>query len=147
MVTRTDPRPDWDSYFLEIAKTVATRADCTRRQVGTVIVDDQHRVVSVGYNGAAPGKPGCLTAGACPRGQISKDVIPSGTGGYDECIAIHSEANAIMYAGFQRTQGATLYCTDEPCVGCTKLIEGSGIARVVYSGSTIRSLLTSPAPH
>lgn len=69
-------RPGWDDYFLGIAEAVAARADCTRRQVGAVIVHD-HRIVATGYNGAAPGQPGCLSAGACPRGRhYARRVVP-----------------------------------------------------------------------
>jgi dCMP deaminase len=63
-----DVRPWWPEYFLGIAKAVAVRGDCTRRQVGCVI-EKGHRVVSTGYNGAPSGQPGCLSAGACPRGK------------------------------------------------------------------------------
>lgn len=58
-------RPDWDTYFLGVAQSISARADCRRRTVGAVIVSQDHRVLSTGYNGAPPGRPGCL-AGACP---------------------------------------------------------------------------------
>jgi dCMP deaminase len=123
-------RPAWDTYFLNIARTVATRADCTRRQVGAVIVKD-HRIVSTGYNGAPAGLPGCLTAGACPRGH--SDVVPGSS--YDtgpgSCIAVHAEQNAILYADYDRCKGAILYCTDVPCDGCARLIKAAGIGSVV----------------
>lgn len=61
-------RPNWDGYFLGVAEAVAVRADCTRRRIGAVIVDPDRRIVSTGYNGAPSGQPGCLSAGACPRG-------------------------------------------------------------------------------
>ena len=121
-------RPDWDSYFLALADTVSTRADCVRRKVGAVIVDPHHRILSTGYNGAPSGKPGCLTAGACPRG---RSVVPSYTD-YSNCIAVHAEANALLYVNGWHTRGATLYTTDMPCLSCQKLIEGAGIARVVW---------------
>lgn len=61
-------RPDWPEYFMDIARAVARRADCTRSQVGAVLVSPDHRIVSTGYNGAPSGEPGCLSAGACVRG-------------------------------------------------------------------------------
>lgn len=127
-------RPDWDTYFLDIARAVAARADCTRRLVGAVIVDQQHRIVATGYNGAPAGAPGCLTAGACPRGQQGFDAVPPGSSydtGPSSCIAVHAEANALLYADGHRTRGATLYVTSEPCDGCARLIAGAGITRVV----------------
>jgi dCMP deaminase len=125
-VSGTTERPDWDEYFLRICEVVAQRADCTRRQVGAVIVRN-HRIVSTGYNGAPAGQPGCLTDGACPRGRGESPI----TGDYDLCIAIHAEANALLYADYDKCQGATMYCTDKPCDGCKKLIAGAGIERIV----------------
>lgn len=61
-------RPSWDEYGLGIARAVAVRGDCTRRKVGAVILDKDHRQVGGGYNGTVPGQPGCLE-GACPRGR------------------------------------------------------------------------------
>jgi dCMP deaminase len=128
-------RPSWDDYFLDIARAVAVRADCTRRQVGAVIVDDQHRIISTGYNGAAAGHPGCASDRACPRGLVSYEEMPSyvdGNQDFSNCIAVHAEANALLYADGRHTRGATLYTTDKPCAGCERLIEGAGIIRVVY---------------
>jgi dCMP deaminase len=152
-------RPSWDEYFLAIAATVATRADCTRSQVGAVIVKD-NQIIQPGYNGAPPGKPGCLSAGACPRGRHYAIVNPveswravcacgepswpcpqgadPGVSTYDTgptaCIAVHAEANALLRAGRDRCLGASLYVTREPCDGCQRLIEASGIIRVVWPG-------------
>lgn len=64
-------RPSWDEYGLGIAKAVSVRGDCTRRQVGAVILDKDHRIVGGGYNGTVAGRPGCLE-GACPRGRHYK---------------------------------------------------------------------------
>lgn len=122
-------RPDWDTYFLGIARAVAARADCTRRQVGCVIVDADHRILATEYNGAHPGGPSCL-AGECPRGQ--SDVAPGSSydTGAGACIALHAEQNALLFARAS-VKGATLYCTDAPCGGCSRMIQGAGIGRVV----------------
>jgi dCMP deaminase len=98
-------------------------------------VDGQHRIIATGYNGAAAGAPGCLTADACPRGRLSLDEVLPGSSydtGPGACIAIHAEANALLYADGHRTRGATLYVTSEPCEGCQRLIDGAGIIRVVH---------------
>lgn len=124
-------RPSWDDYFITIAKAVALRADCTRSKVGAVLVDPGHRVVSVGYNGAPSGVPGCLTASACPRGRLTLQELPPG-GKYDNCIAIHAERNAIMYADVEKRKGSTLYITRRPCTGCHELILTEGIAEVIW---------------
>lgn len=150
-------RPDWDAYFLGIAGAVALRADCTRRQVGAVITQN-HRIVSTGYNGAPAGQPGCLS-GACPRGEHAR-VIKSDVSGayeacscgyhywpcpesstqgtdYSNCISIHAEANALLYANRADCQGATIYITHEPCPDCTKLIRGAGIIKAYWPEGSI----------
>ena len=128
--------PSWDDYFLAIAKTVALRAKCVRRQVGAVLVYDR-RIIATGYNGAAPGRPDCLE-GACPRGLLSYDEVPAfsdydvpGTPGF--CVAIHAEVNALLFAT-RDTKGATAYITDQPCPGCRKALAAAGIERAVWPG-------------
>lgn len=128
-----DPRPTWDEYYLSIARQVSARADCTRSKVGAIIVlgDD---IVSTGYNGAPKGEPGCLSASACPRGQLTTVEVEPGSSydtGKGACIALHAEQNAIIRAG-RLCRGATLYITREPCDGCARLIRGAGITRLVY---------------
>lgn len=120
------PIPSWDDYFQGIAESVARRADCTRRRVGTVIVK-KNRIVATGYNGSPAGGGSCLK-GECPRGL---DLTTPSTPDYSNCIAIHSEANALLYADRDKCEGATLYCTDQPCDSCWKLIQGAGISRIV----------------
>ncbi|MGW0682909.1 deoxycytidylate deaminase [Streptomyces sp. NPDC002754] len=67
----TDTRPDWDAWFLDGTRWLARRGDCTRRQVGAMVVRDR-RILGSGYNGTRPGTPGCLD-GACPRGRHYRD--------------------------------------------------------------------------
>ena len=123
-------RPSWESYFLDIARVVATRADCSRRQVGAVLVKG-NRIFATGYNGAPAGDPGCLTAGACPRGNSGVPPRSSYDTGSGACIALHAEQNTIIYASRDQTQGATLFCTDYPCDGCMRMIRGAGILMLV----------------
>jgi len=130
----TETRPDWDEYFMKITETVALRGDCTRRQVGCVIVDQDHRILATGYNGAVAGAEGCLE-GACPRGQATQKQLDASEKNYDfgrfPCIAIHAEANALLYARAS-CKGATLYVNKQPCPACWRLILAAGITRTVY---------------
>lgn len=129
-----DPRPTWDEWGLELARTVALRADCSRRQVGAVLMTPDHSVVATGYNGAPAGQPGCLTAGACPRGR--SDVAPGSSydTGVGACIALHAEQNALLRASWSSMKGSTLYITDKPCDGCWRTISGTPIRNVVWPG-------------
>lgn len=123
-----DVRPSIDEYFLEIATVVAKRSTCLRNKVGAVIARDK-RILSTGYNGAPRNMEHCLEIG-CIRQQNN---IASGTR-HEKCRAVHAEQNAIIQAALHgvSTDGATLYCTHQPCILCTKMIINSHIKRVVY---------------
>lgn len=128
-------RPDWPTYFLGVAQAVAARADCQKARFGAVIVDQDHRIVSTGYNGSPPGDPRSCLDGDCPR--ATSGAQPN-TGSYGDCISLHAEQNAIVYADWKRTQGATIYLwgtreDNSPCPMCAKLIVAAGIAHVISS--------------
>lgn len=130
-------RPDWDSYFLGIARAVAARGECVRAQVGAVLVRDR-RIVSTGYNGVEAGEPSCLT-GACPRGLSGVARRSEGGPGYDvsPCVALHAEDNAITdaYRRGLTVPGATIYLTKEPCPRCSLLLRSTRL-RVVWEDQT-----------
>ena len=121
----------WDHRFMEMAQLVPTWASCYQqeRKVGAVIVKDK-RVMTTGYNGAPSGVKTCVERGECLREKLG---IPSGTK-QEICYAIHAEQNAIIQAAKLGVSidGATLYCTHQPCSVCAKMIINAGIRRVVY---------------
>lgn len=119
---------DWDQYFLNLATETATRSNCSRRQHGAVIVKNR-RIRSTGYNGPPSGHPHC-DDGACPR---AASGVASGWD-YDSCVAIHAEANALLYSSPEQREGGTIYITGVPCFSCAKLIANSGISEVVAQG-------------
>lgn len=122
-------RPDWDSYFMEIAKVVATRSTCLRRSVGAVLVKNK-QILATGYNGTPKGLPHCEEVG-CLRQQLK---VPSGQK-HELCRGIHAEQNAVVQAAVHGVSidGATLYCTHQPCVVCTKILINAGVRRIVYA--------------
>ena len=122
-------RPDWDEYFMNIARVVASRSNCIKRKVAAIIVKDK-RVISTGYNGTPRGARNC-DEGGCPR---CNSMAESGTA-LEECLCSHGEENAIIQAAYHGTsvKGATLYTTFAPCLLCTKMIINSGIVEVVYN--------------
>ena len=124
-------RPSWDTYFIEITKIVATRSTCLRRQVGAVIVKDNH-IITTGYNGAPKGMAHCVDLGGCMREKLK---IPSGTR-QELCRATHAEQNAIIQAAVLGVSidGGTCYVTDSPCSLCAKMLINAGIKRVVFIG-------------
>lgn len=124
-------RPSWDEYFMEIAGLVARRSTCLRRQVGAVMVLEK-RILATGYNGAPSGLAHCEEVG-CLRQRYN---VPSGER-QELCRGIHAEQNAIIQAAMYGIplKGATLYCTHQPCVLCTKMLINAGIQRIVFRGS------------
>lgn len=119
----------WDQRFMGLTELVGSWASCYRRKVGAIIVKDK-RVLTTGYNGASAGIKSCLERGECLREKLN---IPSGTRA-ETCYAAHAEQNAIIQAAKYgaNIDGATLYCTHQPCGICAKMIINAGIKRVVY---------------
>ena len=126
-----DTRPSWDEYFMEIARQVATRSTCIRRQVGAVLVREK-RILATGYNGAPAGLPHCFDVG-CLREQLH---VPSGQN-HELCRAIHAEQNAVVQAARSGTsiEGSAIYTTTAPCVLCAKILINAGIVEIVYENS------------
>ncbi len=124
-----DTRPSWDEYFMDITKRVATRSTCLRRAVGAILVHDK-RIIASGYNGGPTGLAHCLDIG-CLRERLG---IPSGQQ-HELCRGIHAEQNAIIQAARYGVsiEGATLYCTTQPCTQCTKMLINAGITEIVYA--------------
>lgn len=121
-------RPGWNEYFSCIARQVATRSTCLRRQVGCVIVLEK-RIVATGYNGAPSGMPHCEETG-CLR---ERENVPPGER-HELCRGLHAEQNAVIQAAMHGTavRGASLYCTHHPCILCSKMLINAGIARIYY---------------
>lgn len=115
-----DRRADWDTYFMNIARVVASRATCDRRYVGAVIVRDR-TILSTGYNGSIRGLPHCNEVG---------HMMVDG-----HCVAtIHAEMNAVVQAARNgvRIEGASIYITASPCWNCFKTLANAGIRRICY---------------
>jgi dCMP deaminase len=101
-----------------------------RAQVGAVIVTRDNRVESASYNGPAPAFDHCgePCSAWCPRASKTEGFDPY----YDDCLAVHAEANAIARADWSRLEGATVFSTDAMCYQCAKLVTQTGISRVVH---------------
>lgn len=113
----------WDEYFMGIALLSAMRSKDSSTQVGACIVNDQHRILSIGYNGM-------------PNG-CDDDDMPwerSGETSLDTKypFVCHAELNAILNSASRDFRNCTLYVTLFPCNECTKAVIQSGIKRIVY---------------
>ena len=111
----SNDRVSWETYFMNIAREVATRSTCDRKHVGAVIVRDK-TILSTGYNGSIKGLPHCDEAG--------HEMVEG------HCVrTTHAEANAIVQAAKNgvKIDSAEIYVTASPCYNCFKLIANSGI--------------------
>ena len=113
-------RVSWKTYFMNIAKEVATRSTCGRKHVGAVIVRDK-TILSTGYNGSIKGLKHC--------DEIGCEMIEG------HCVrTTHAEANAIVQSAKNGVSinNAEIYVTASPCYNCFKLIANSGIKAIYY---------------
>lgn len=117
-------RKSWKEYFMEITELVASRSTCDRAWVGCILVNDDNRIVSSGYNGSISGNSHCDDVGHTMRD--------------DHCIAtIHAEMNALLYCAKEGipVKGCAAYVTHFPCLNCTKALIQAGIKHVYYKNN------------
>ncbi|MDQ6767072.1 MAG: cytidine/deoxycytidylate deaminase family protein [Candidatus Eremiobacteraeota bacterium] len=121
LLAQAHDRPSWDAYFFAITRAVGTRATCSRKAVGAVLVKNK-LILATGYNGAPAGLRHCDHTGG---GDLLNGHCARST---------HAEQNAIVQAARHgiSIDGATLYCTNNPCLTCTKLIINAGVTKIVY---------------
>ena len=123
-------------YYLDIAKAVAQRSTCLRRQYGCIIVKNDE-IIATGYNGSARGENNCCDIyKECPRKNAEHN-----SGNYGDCPAVHAEQNAMLSAARKDMIGATLYLVGiengevlkncEPCPICLRMIRNSGISNII----------------
>ena len=116
----TAARVNWEDYFMNIAKEVASRSTCNRKHVGAVIVRNK-TILATGYNGSISGLGHCddegheMVNGHCVR-------------------TIHAEANAIVQSARNGVaiDESEIYVTASPCYDCFKLIANAGIKKVFF---------------
>lgn len=124
----TNPKPDFDDIYMELAKNLAKRSHCIKAQVGAVLTKDT-RIISIGYNGPPSGTHNCdeeFQLTGCPRD--SKGSCS---------LALHAEQNAILYAvkNGSKIEGSTLYVTLAPCIACARVIYTMKISKVIFLDS------------
>lgn len=119
----------WDQYFMGIARLSALRSKDPSTQVGACIVDQNKKIVGIGYNGLPIG--------------IDDDIFPWGKNGdYLDTkypYVCHAELNAILNSSM-KLQNACMYVTLFPCNECTKAIIQSGITRLYFISDKYKDL-------
>jgi len=113
---------------MDITRLVARRSTCLRRQVGAIMVKEKN-ILTTGYNGTPSGITHCADTG-CLREKMN---VPSGQR-HELCRGLHAEQNAIIQAARHgvNISDSTLYCTNSPCIICTKMLINAGIRKVIY---------------
>lgn len=109
-------RPNWDSYLSAIAVLIATRSHDPDTKHGAVVVDADHRILGLGYNGL-------------PRGGDESQYPTMRPDKYP--FMVHAELNAILNCA-HRPEGGTIYVTGCPCTRCMLVIIQAGLLRAVY---------------
>lgn len=118
----------WDEYFMANAILVSSRSKDPHNRVGACIVNNENKVLSIGYNGL-------------PRGMNDDEFDWNSTGeltgikrNIKDYYVVHAERNAILnYRGsLEDLKGSTLYVTWFPCYECTKEIIQTGVKKVIY---------------
>lgn len=112
----------WDEYFMSIAILSSLRSKDPNTKVGACIVSNEHKVLSLGYNGMPTG--------------IDDQKIPWGREGSSKLetkypYVCHAELNAILNSN-HNLQGSILYVTLFPCNECTKACIQAGIKKIIY---------------
>ena len=111
----------WDDYFMGLAHLSALRSKDPNTQVGAAIIDNENRVVSIGYNGM-------------PRGCDDEKMPWGREGGFLDtkyAFVVHAELNAILNSP-RSVKDCTVYVSLFPCNECAKAIIQSGIKKIVY---------------
>ncbi|WP_068774321.1 dCMP deaminase family protein [Paenibacillus sp. FJAT-26967] len=127
-------RKDWDTYFMDIAYMASTRSQCSRRRVGTVLVQGK-KLLGTAYNGAPMGVPDCSEEGCMLVEEFELQVID----GKEEMIrkqrcirTIHAEQNLLLFTDREDREGSSVYVTDQPCWTCSNMLANSGVQEIIY---------------
>ena len=112
----------WDEYFMGVATLSGMRSKDPNTQVGACIVSEEHKILSMGYNGFPTG--------------CSDDDFPWAREGEPlenkYFYTTHSELNAILNYRGGSLEGSKLYVTLFPCNECAKAIIQAGIQTIIY---------------
>lgn len=124
----------WDEYFMGIAFLSGMRSKDPSTQVGACIIDEDKKIIGIGYNGFPMGS--------------SDDMMPwEREGDFLETkypYVVHAELNAILNS-IKSLKNSTIYVTHFPCNECAKAIVQSGIKKVVYFSDKHKDLETTKA--
>ena len=114
---------DWEEYFMGIAFLAARRSKDPVTQVGACIVNNENKIVGIGYNGLPIG----CNDDEFPWSKESTNDLEN-----KYMYVCHAEVNAILNKNSIDVNGCTMYVALFPCNECAKVIIQSRIKEVVY---------------
>lgn len=123
------PHISWDEYFMGVALLSSKRSKDPNTQVGACIVNQEKRIVGIGYNGFPYGCDDKVFPWANDKSKNELDTKYP--------YVVHAEPNAILNST-ANLNGTTLYVTLFPCNECAKLIIQSGIKKIIYMDDKYR---------
>jgi len=112
----------WDEYFMGIALLSAQRSKDPSTQVGACIVDENNKIVGIGYNGFPRGCPDDKLPWARKAADVKDTKYP---------YVVHAEVNAILNSTV-KLGNAKMYAALFPCNECAKMVIQAGIKEIVY---------------
>lgn len=112
----------WDEYFMGVALLSAKRSKDPSTQVGACVVNEDKRIIGIGYNGFPRG----CSDDIFPWGKESNNVLET-----KYPYVVHAEANAILNSS-SSLKNSTVYVTLFPCNECAKLLIQSGVKHIKY---------------
>ena len=118
----TRPTSHWDLRFLDGTRRVAGWSKDPSTQVGAIIADGAHRIVSVGFNGFPAGMADTPARYADRADKYAR--------------IIHAEMNALLCAPVG-LHGSTIYTSLPPCDRCTVMLLQTGVHRFVSAAVPI----------
>jgi dCMP deaminase len=135
----------WNEYFIQVTLLTAKKSTCIRQQVGCVLVKDR-RIISIGYNGTAPGQPHCkdifekqylekyTDKYSTIQEYIASKEFYDEHGNFSKLKELHSELNCLAFSAKNgnSTDGCELFVSLSPCIACAKFIILAGITKVIY---------------
>jgi dCMP deaminase len=115
-------RPTWAETFKGMLDELARRATCHRLQTASMVVDEDHRILGMGYNGAPKGMPHCIEVGC---------LMENG-----HCVrTVHDTANALARVNPRDAKGSRIYQLHRPCIRCVQLMINYEIRYLFYWGT------------
>ncbi|KAL3880957.1 hypothetical protein ACJMK2_033159 [Sinanodonta woodiana] len=114
---------EWPDYFMSIAFLSAQRSKDPRTQVGACIVNDENKIVGIGYNGMPSG----CSDDILPWRKEAENILDT-----KQLYVCHAELNAVLNKNSADVKNCTIYVALFPCNECAKVIIQSGIKEVVY---------------